>query len=125
MPLWRLLALLAAVAVVTALLALWLGGSIGTIPGAAGREADGAKPVNEGAHKLVTRPDLHPASVTVTLDSPAATRGYYFVTQGSARFGGTGPMIVDRLGRPVWLGRCPRDRTPPPSRCSGTAGGPC
>ena len=67
MPLWRLLALLAAVAVVTALLVLWLGGSIGTIPGAAGREADGAKPVNEGALELVTRPDLHPASVTVTL----------------------------------------------------------
>ena len=108
MPLWRLLALLAAVAVVTALLVLWIsGGSAGTIPGAAGREASGAKPVNEGAHKLVTRPDLHPASVTVTLDSPAATPGYYFVTQGSARYGGTGPMIVDRLGRPVWLGEVP------------------
>jgi hypothetical protein len=111
MPLARLLALLAAVAVATALLVLWIGGgSVGTIPGAAGRERSGAKPVNEGAHELVTRPDLHPASVTVTLDSPAATRGYYFVTQGSPRFGGTGPMIVDRLGRPVWLGRVPEGR---------------
>jgi hypothetical protein len=111
MPLARLLTLLAAVVLATVLLVTWLDDpSTGRIEGAAGREASGAKPVNEGAHQLITRPDLHPASVTVTLDTDDATPGYYFVTQGSPRYGGTGPLIVDRLGRPVWLGQVPEGR---------------
>jgi hypothetical protein len=111
MPLARLLTLLAAVAIATAILVSWIADPpTGRIEGAAGREAggDAAKVVNDGALKIVTRPDLHPASVTVTLDSPAATPGYYFVTQGSPRYGSTAPMILDRMGRPVWLGSVPQ-----------------
>jgi hypothetical protein len=112
MPLARLLTLLAAVGIAAALLVLWITDPpTWRIEGAAGREASRngsqTKVVNEGALQLVTRPDLHPASVTVTVDTPAATPGLYFVTQGSPRYGGTGPLILDRIGRPVWLGTVP------------------
>ena len=98
----RLLTLLAAVAIITALLAALLY----YFTTGSGREARGAKPVNLGTHELVSRPDLHPPSLSVTLKSQAATPGYYFVTQGSPLYGNTGPMIVDgtgaaRLGRAV------------------------
>jgi Arylsulfotransferase (ASST) len=104
MPLGRLLTLLAAVAIATALLVTWLTGTaIGEDEGANA----GDPPVNEGALELVTRPDLHPPSMSVTLTSQAATPGYYFVTQGSTRYGDTGPMIVDGQGQPVWVGGVP------------------
>jgi hypothetical protein len=103
MPLLRLITLLAAVAIATALFVTWLTGTaIGEEDG-----AGGAKPVNQGALELVTRPDLHPPSVSVTLRSQAATPGFYFVTQGSRQYGDTGPLIVDADGRPVWVGPAP------------------
>lgn len=100
----RLLTLIAAAVTATVLL-------VTLLPGTATDEDEGAKPgdkpVNEGALELVSRPDLHPPSLSVTLRSQTATAGYYLVTQGSRRYGDTGPMIVDGEGQPVWLGRVP------------------
>jgi hypothetical protein len=101
MPLPRLLTLLAAVAVGTALVVGFL---TGTALGEEDAQEAGPGPVNEGALQLVTRPDLHPPSLSVTLSSASATPGYYLVTQGSRRYGDTGPLIVDADGRPVWVG---------------------
>lgn len=102
MPLLRLLTLLAAVAIGTALFVTWL---TGTAVGGQNEGADeGPKPVNQGALQLVTRPDLHPPSLSVTLGTGLATPGYYFVTQGSRNYGDTGPLIVDAQAQPVWVG---------------------
>jgi hypothetical protein len=99
----RVFAPIAAVAIAIALVVA----SLTTPTGERADTTSAAKVVNEGALKLVTRPDLHPPSVSVTLSSQAATPGYYFVTQGSVRYGNTGPMIVDADGRPVWVGKVP------------------
>ncbi len=99
----RVLAPIAAVAIAITLLVA----SLTTPTGEHANTTSAAKVVNEGALKLVTRPDLHPPSVSVTLKSQATTPGYYFVTQGSVRYGNTGPMIVDAHGRPVWVGKVP------------------
>lgn len=104
MPIARLLTLLAAVAIATALVVMWLTGTATSEDEGAG----GGTVVNQGALELVTRPDLHPPSMSVTLESQTTTPGYYFVTQGSPRYGDTGPMIVDGDGQPVWVGRVPK-----------------
>ncbi|NLE21709.1 MAG: ArsR family transcriptional regulator [Actinobacteria bacterium] len=102
MPLLRLITLLAAVALASALV---VGLVTGTALGGEDEEpAEAATPANQGALRLVTRPDLHPPSLSATLRSAVATPGYYFVTQGSRKYGDTGPLIVDAEGRPVWVG---------------------
>jgi hypothetical protein len=73
----------------------------------AGGASPSPTPRNQGALSFVTRPDLHPASITVTTDTGAASPGYVFVTPGSRRYGDTGPMIVDSAGDPVWVGTAP------------------
>ncbi len=102
----RLVAVLAAVVAATVLVTGLMTGA-GRIEGAT---AIADPPVNQGALELVSRPDLHPPSLSVTLRSAAATSGYYFVTQGSPRYGDTGPMIVDGRGQPVWVGPVPEGR---------------
>jgi hypothetical protein len=98
-----LLALLAAVLVAAVLAVALLTARAGVEEGRGG----GAPPMNEGALELVSRPDLHPASMRLTLTSDGASPGYLFVTPGSRRYGDTGPMIVDHLGQPVWVGSVP------------------
>ena len=101
----RLVAVLAATVAATVLVVgLVTGTWAGRIEGAT---AAADPPVNEGALELVSRPDLHPPGMSVTLRSQTATRGHYFVTQGSPRYGDTGPMIVDERGQPVWIGPVP------------------
>ena len=103
MPLLRLLTLLVAVAVATALVVAWLSGT------AAGEDegGGGAPPQNVGALRLVTLPELHPASMTPTVVSDAVSPGFLFVTPGSSMYGETGPMIVDDTGQPIWVGTVP------------------
>ena len=54
----------------------------------------------------VSRPDLTPAAITVTTNSPAAAPGYIFATPYSGP-GEDGPEIFDDTGQPIWLDPLP------------------
>ena len=104
-PILRLLALLAAAVLGAVLVAVWLTTRDSTDDEAQGEERPA---LNQGALELVSRPDLHPASMSVTMSSGFASPGLLFVTPGSRLYGDTGPMIVDRKGEPVWVGGVPQ-----------------
>ena len=75
--------------------------------GAGGAAASPSPPQNQGAWRFVSRPDLHPASITVMKDAGQASPGHVFITPGSRRYGDTGPMIVDSSGDPLWVRAAP------------------
>jgi Arylsulfotransferase (ASST) len=64
----------------------------------------GKQPLGRGTQiqRYHSRPDLTPASVVVTTDSPAADPGYVFVAPYSGP-GQDGPMIFDNTGQLVWM----------------------
>ena len=61
-----------------------------------------------GAWSFVSRPDLHPTTLSVTKWSAAAKPGYVFVAPiqqpntTTAILGQYGPLIFDKRGNPVW-----------------------
>ena len=63
------------------------------------------------AHSFRSRPDLHPPQAAVRLGRAAASGrqdGYWFLTAGSNAMVQTGPVILDRHGKPVWFKSLPR-----------------
>jgi hypothetical protein len=67
------------------------------------------KPIPPGTvTRFVSRADLVPPVVNVTINSPAATPGDVFVAPNSGP-GQAGPMIVDPQGQVVWFQPVPRN----------------
>jgi hypothetical protein len=63
---------------------------------------DGAKPVVRGSNHFVSRPNLHPPAVKVTVRSSSASDGYLFLAPKGGP-GQNGPLILDSEGRTVWF----------------------
>jgi hypothetical protein len=63
---------------------------------------DGSKPGTAGTNHYISRPDLHPPNVKVTVSRPGASQGYLFMASKSGA-GQTGPIIFDNRGRIAWF----------------------
>ena len=63
---------------------------------------DGAKPVVPGSNHFISRPDLHPPAVKVTVRSSSASDDYVFLAPKGGQ-GQNGPLILDSEGRTVWF----------------------
>jgi hypothetical protein len=63
---------------------------------------DGSKPGVSGTNHYISRPDLHPPSVKVTVSKAGASPGYLFMASKSGP-GQTGPIIFDNRGRIAWF----------------------
>lgn len=61
------------------------------------------------ARSFRSRPDLHPATVAVS-SSAGAAAGYLFLGPGAIHGAGSGPLIVDRAGEPIWFRPLPSPR---------------
>ncbi|MGH9044411.1 MAG: arylsulfotransferase family protein [Acidimicrobiales bacterium] len=62
----------------------------------------GAPPASPDVHSFRSRPDLHPAKITVVVPAAGTASGLVFLAL-LAGPGQMGPMIVDNLGNPIWL----------------------
>lgn len=73
--------------------------------------------------RFVTRPDLAPAAVTITVSKPGAAPGYVFFApqEGPVQ---NGPMIFDRRGTLVWFRPLPKGDTATDFRVQSYRGQP-
>lgn len=81
---------------------LALGAVAGVLVATLGAPFEHAPGGSRASEALRSRPDLHPPAIQVVRSSPAASRGYVFLTpkRGPAQ---AGPMILDAAGRLVWF----------------------